>query len=240
MPYVPSKKTDGKSTDREVLDAAVEISAQKAAAEFTTNLSILEIYMRLFASTAANVRDLLHGQPASYEEGAALARAIHETGARYDYEGAYLGELNYAITRFIQRVPQILVREGKWKQELRYWYNARIFEALYQAAHAAAKYPCGIAGVFLDIALEYKVRVNSAYEAAQIVKSGDCYDAPYYTRLVEVVDGRGKRIGFQHIMLERTPETVGVDVLPMKVVLQRRAVPRTKSAAKKIRASRRA
>ena len=69
--------------------------------------------------------------------------------------------------------------------ELRYWYQAIIF------------------GVQLDVALEYKRRVNSAYEAAQIIKSGDCYDTPYRTQLVSVVNKEGKEIGQIEIMIKR-------------------------------------
>ena len=43
MPYVPSKKTDGKSTDREVIDIAVENLACKAANEITANPTLLDV-----------------------------------------------------------------------------------------------------------------------------------------------------------------------------------------------------
>jgi hypothetical protein len=37
-----------------------------------------------------------------------------------------------------------------------------------------------------DVKDEYKRRVNTAYEALQIRKSGDCYEkSPFHTQLVE-------------------------------------------------------
>jgi hypothetical protein len=41
--------------------------------------------------------------------------------------------------------------------------------------------------------------VNRSYETAQIIKSGDCYDTPYYNRLVKVVDEKGQDVGYMHI-----------------------------------------
>ncbi len=42
---------------------------------------------------------------------------------------------------------------------------------------------------------EYKRRANTAYEAAQIKKPGDCYDAPYHTELIDIKNENGKVIG---------------------------------------------
>ncbi len=39
-------------------------------------------------------------------------------------------------------------------------------------------------GALEDVKDEYKRRANTAYEAAQIRKSEDCYDTPYHTELV--------------------------------------------------------
>ncbi len=60
-----------------------------------------------------------------------------------------------------------------------------------------------------------------AYEAAQIVKSGDCYDTPYYSRLVEVVDEEGNFVGHQHVMLKRDESTLNKDVLDGQLVLRK-------------------
>jgi len=224
MPYVPSKKTDGKSTDREILNFAVEKLAKVAAAKITNNLSLIEVYKSIFVGVAQELRRysvIQGGGVSSGSEEAILARAIYEVGAKYGYEGAYLGELNYAFTRFIQRVPQIKVKNGEWTQELRYWLYAATVEALTYTAYETKGLGLGISGVFEDIKDEYKRRVNTAYEAEQIMKSGDCYDGPYYTRLVEVVDDKGAHVGYQEVMLKREDATLNKDVLEGKVVLKR-------------------
>jgi len=222
MPYVPSKKTDGKSTDREILDAAVESLAKIAATKITNNLSLIEVYKSIFAKVVQELHSLIKGAGVSSEsEESVLAQAIHEVGAKYGYEGAYLGELNYAGTRFIRRVPQIKVKNGEWTQELRYWLYAATVEALTYTAYETKGLGLGISAVFEDIKDEYKRRVNTAYEAAQIMKSGDCYDGPYYTRLVEVVDEKGKHIGYQEVMLKRDSATLDKDILEGRVVLKK-------------------
>lgn len=133
-----------------------------------------------------------------------LANAIVETAMRHKYDGAFAGELNYSLTRLLQEIPRGLVEAGQFTEELRYWIQPLMY------------------GVLLDVALEHKLRVNTAYEAAQIVKSGDCYDTPYYTRLVEVVDEQGKVIGHQHVMVQRSEETFNQDVLDYKIVVRRK------------------
>jgi hypothetical protein len=132
----------------------------------------------------------------------ALAKAIAEVSSRHKYEGAFAGELNYSLTRLLQEIPRELIKANQLKEEIRYWIQPTMY------------------GVLLDVALEHKLRVNTAYEAAQIVKSGDCYDTPYYTRLVEVVNREGKHVGYQHIMLKRDPSTLDLDVLPNKIILE--------------------
>lgn len=136
----------------------------------------------------------------------ALADAIAEVSARHKYEGAFAGELNYSLTRLIQEIPRSLIKAGQLKEEMRYWTQPTMY------------------GVLLDVALEHKLRVNTAYEAAQIIKSGDCYDTPFYTRLVEVVDEDGTIIGHQHIMLKRDESTLNVDVLPVQIKVKTKEV----------------
>ncbi len=221
MPYVPSKKTDGKSTDREVIDFAVEKAAEAAANEITNNLSLIRVYKRAF-------EDIIHGikneDAANNFEAMSLGKTIREVGAGYDYEGAYLGELNYAITRFIQRVPQIKVERKEWKQELRYWLYAATIEALIDTANRMRNESAdtGIGGVFEDIKDEYKRRVNTAYEAEQIIKSGDAYDTPYYTKLIEVVDENGNSVGHMEVMLKRSDETLHQDLLDGQLVIKKK------------------
>lgn len=124
-----------------------------------------------------------------------LAKAIAMTAARHGYEGAFAGEMNYALTRILNELPRQLMAHGVIKEEIRYWIQPTMY------------------GVLLDVALEHKRRVNVAYEADQIVKSGDCYDTPYYTRLVEVVDQNGKVVGHQEVMLKRSPDTLNKDIV---------------------------
>lgn len=224
MPYVPSKKTDGKSIDREVLDVAVEDLAQKAAGEITNNASLKKVYRFIFVRVASDVHTMLTSPSvvASCEDPEwDLAKAIYETGAKYEYEGAFLGEFNYAFTRFIQRVPQVKVQWGAWKMtdELRYWLYAETVAALVYASRHTEDLDIAVDGVFIDIKDEYKWRVNRSYETAQIIKSGDCYDTPHYNKPVEVVDEKGNHVGHVYVDLKRSEETLHVDVLPGRFVL---------------------
>ncbi len=133
-----------------------------------------------------------------------LSKAIAEVSARHGYEGAFAGELNYSITRLLQEIPRDLMEKSQIKEELRYWLQPLMY------------------GVLLDVVLEHKRRVNVAYEAAQIVKSGDCYDTPYYTRLIEIVDQRGDHIGYQEVMVKRSDATLKEDVLATILVNSRK------------------
>ena len=223
MPYVPSKKTDGKSTDREVLDAVVERLANYAAAGIANNLSLISTYKSVFISVAQALRSIIRGGNAGSGAEVDLAQTIYDVGAKYGYEGAYLGEFNYAFTRFIQRGPQLKVENGIWAQELRYWLYAATVEALIYASYETRDFCIGVSGVFEDIKDEYKRRVNIAYEAEQILKNGDCYDTPYYTRVVTVVDSNGNAVGHMEIMLKRSPDTLAKDLLEGHLVLQKKS-----------------
>lgn len=241
MPYVPSEKTNPPAEDRKILDATVEPLARKVANEITSNLSIIKIYKRTFLNVARALNLILLNERADAlmskvtllifrqlwknpePEELNLARAIYEVGAKYGYEGAFLGELNYPFTRFIQRVPQIMVTQGKWKEELRYWLYAATVEGLTWTASKTKNWGIGISGVFEDIKDEYKWRVNRSYEAAQIIKSGDCYDTPFYGRLIEVIDEEsGKLIGYMEPWLKRSEETLHQDVLDWQIVVKKK------------------
>lgn len=124
-----------------------------------------------------------------------LSDGIAHVAKKYKYDGAFAGELNYALTRLIQEIPRSLISSGQIKEEIRYWMQPLMY------------------GVLLDVALEHKRRVNVSYEAAQIVKSGDCYDTPYYTRLVEIVDKEGNHVGYQEIMVKRSIDTLDKDII---------------------------
>lgn len=130
------------------------------------------------------------------------ADKIAEVAAQYKYDGAFAGELNYFLTRVLNHLPRSLMAICGFKEEIRYWIQPVMY------------------GVLIDVALEHKRRVNVSYEAAQIIKSGDCYDTPYYTRLVEVVDKAGKHIGYQEVMLKRDESTLFADKLAGKIVLE--------------------
>lgn len=225
MPYVPSKKTVPPAPDRELIDIFVEKLADQISNDVTDNLSLLTEYKRVFmviANKLAKINQENKFDPSGTVAEYGLAHTIHATGKKYEYEGAFLGELNYAITRLIQRVPQLLVQKGKWADELRYWVYAQTVSALIYASRHTENYAFGIDGCFEDTKDEYKRRVNPAYEAWQILKNGDCYDTPYYTRLVEVVDENGQLVGHQEIMLKRSEATLRKDVLDGQFVLRQK------------------
>jgi len=231
MPYVPSKKTDGKSTDREVIDAALAPLVQRVAAEITNNFSLRKVYEHVFVDTARAMYHLLHWLTIGeiYKafqletDAIKLAKAILKTGEQYGYEGSYLGEFNYAFTRFIQCVPQIKVERGEWKDEFRYWLYAETISALIYASRHTEGLNIGVDGVFIDIKDEYKWRVNRSYETAQIIKSGDCYSAPYYNKPVEVVDESGAHVGYVYVDVKRSKETLNVDRLDYQLVLKKKS-----------------
>jgi hypothetical protein len=155
-----------------------------------------------------------------------LGRTIFNISEQYNYLGAWLGILNYATTRLIQVLPKLLVEEGLMKVEFRYWYYAEIVGYL----GALVKYfqdidninwiDQGFAGVLEDVKDEYKRRVNIAYEAQQIIDNGDCYDTPYYTKLVEVYDQQNQPCGYAEIMVKRSDSTLGKRVIgKMQIIL---------------------
>lgn len=224
MPYVPSKKTDGKSTNRKVIDAALMPLVQSVAAEITNNFSLRKIYERVFIQTATNLQDMLKstnliGQGLTWD----LAKAIYVTGAKYRYEGAYLGEFNYAFTMFIQLVPKAKVERGDWKDELCYWLYAETVTALRHAENQTEHLNIGVDGVFRDIKDEYKWEVNRSYEIAQILKSGHCYFTPYYNRVVEVIDEGSNHVGHMEVMLKRSDDTLSKDILDFQLVLKKKS-----------------
>jgi len=233
MPYVPSEITpnpsgivkDGKAQDRVLIDKDVKMLSGEIAKKIYLNNSIAEELFRCFINIgnflSLVIQDLGDVSQAEetyiYEDEVFLARTIWKVGKAYNYEGAFLGELNYAITRLIQEVPKRLVEQGKQKSELRYFIYALTVEALVKTTNYFnnKEQMVGIGGVFEDIKDEYKRRVNPGYEAAQIVKSGDCYDTPYYTKLIEIIDQDGHHVGYQEVMIERKNDN-GLDVYGCK------------------------
>ena len=220
MPYVPKN-------DRPAIDVAVEKLANQVADCIKGNETLLDAYYSAFRYTAESLLWLLTRPRSTVNQETPhgyLAVAIRDAGATHGYEGAFLGELNYAITRLIQRVPQIKVARNEWQDtdELRYWLYARTVEALTKTAAHAQEWNTGISGVFEDIKDEYKWRVNRPYETAQIRKSGDCCDAPYYNKPAEVVDEDGNHIGHVYVDLQRSKDTLGIDLLEYQFVARKR------------------
>jgi hypothetical protein len=234
VPYVPSEKTDGESNDRRVIgyaidpktkeriDGALEPLAQQVASAITNNFSLCGVYVNVFTSVVGKLDKLLSGKYDLVSGGKEFefAKAIYNMGDKYGYEGAFLGELNYGFTMFIQRVPEIKVERGDWNEELRYWLYAVTAESLLIASQRTLHLGIGVGGVFDDILREYKDKVNAAYEVEQIVKSGHCYFTPYYKRPVELIDEAGNHIGFMDVMLKRSDETVYEDVLKGQLILK--------------------
>ena len=230
MPYVPSEKTVPPAEDREILNPLVDAVAERAASAIKENRDLIPVYRTVFTNVGLDLELLVQkrhvgGSSPEFH----LASAIFELRKKYDYDGAEDGELNYSITRFIQRVPQIKVKRGEWpnKNELRYWSYVRAGHALIAAALHFKDSELGLMGVYIDVKDEYKWRVNRAYEAAQIIKSGDCYDTPYYTKLMPV---RFKnKVRYIDVYCERDEETLDKDVLEWELV----AVPKKKVKPKK-------
>jgi hypothetical protein len=197
MPYIPPN-------NRPAINAPVDALAEELADALIAQRHTAEIsvhYRKAFREIADFIATL-ERQPGAKPAGKAqeLGRAIVETARGYNLKGAWAGELNYALTQLIQMVPFKMLKKKVWEESLRYWLYAQTVGALTRAGYEIhARYGDdyignGLAGVFEDVKDEYKRRVNTAYEAAQIRKSGDCYDhVPYRTQLVpfKVADAEG-------------------------------------------------
>ena len=218
MPYVPSKKTDGKSTDRELIDVQVEALSRLIVDQVQSNSDLLKLYKQYFIEIGQLLEKPINK---SFDIVTSFAETVFEVAKKYNYEGAFLGELNYAITRVIQRVPKLLAENNKCGlvkgKELRYWLYAMTVSALTYASNKLIDSNIGINGVFEDIKDEYKVRVNKSYEILQILKSGDCYDTPYFNKVVEITDETGKVIGYTYIELVNDGKNVKLDKMPYTI-----------------------
>lgn len=228
MPYVPSKKTDGKSRDRELIDVVVEKYAHYLVDKIEKNYDafsvLLHSFIRLNAYICRYPIELQDFYKISEFE-IQFVNTVLKVGEKYGYDGAFLGELNYGLTRTIQRVPQILAEQGKCGlvigEEIRYWVYAMIVSALTKTAYAIAPNDdLGICGVFEDVKDEFKVRFNKSYEIEQILKSGDCYDTPYFNKVVEIVDENNNHIGYTYIELKNDGENVKLDKMPYKLMVK--------------------
>jgi hypothetical protein len=187
MPYIPPGNRP--AIDEKVSALAEEIVEDMAKSGKTAEVSVY--YREAFVQIAGFVRRLeseAGAAPGSRAE--ELAAVVVETARGYEQLGAWVGELNYAITRLIQMVPYRMWKRGVWAEPLRYWLHAQTVGALTRAAyelHGREENDYvgnGLAGVLEDVKDELKRRVNTAYEAAQINKSGDCFElVPYRTVL---------------------------------------------------------
>ena len=210
MPYIPAAKRP--AIDEKVQALAGDIATAMIAKQHTAEISVH--YRGAFTEIAEFIAEMERGMPGHPVSAAQrLAATIVRTARGSDIggggvKGGWTGELNYAITRLIQRVPDEMRVRGAWDEPLRYWIYAQTVGALTRTAYELHSrmeddyIGNGLAGVFEDVKDEYKRRVNTAYEAAQILKSGDCYDyAPFRTQLVPAtVDGVA---GYQEVMLPR-------------------------------------
>jgi hypothetical protein len=209
VPYIPPANRP--AIDEKVGALAEEIAAVMIREKHTAAVSVH--YRRAFLEIARFITALeqkVAGAPSSRAQ--QLAATIVETARGYGIQGGWTGELNYAITRLIQFVPYEMHRRKAWEDSLRYWIYAETVGALTRTAydlHAGTADDYignGLTGVFEDVKDEYKRRVNSAYEAAQILKSGDCFDyVPFRTQLVSATVGGVS--GHQEVMLPRQERT---------------------------------
>jgi hypothetical protein len=203
MPYIAREERP--ALDRRVAALAEEIAVELVKKNGDTDVSYE--YRSAFKRIAKTLRDLESGaKPKRMGAPERLAVEIFEGAKKHKQRGAWLGNLNYSITRVIQAVPAVMVRRRAWKEEFRYWLYAQTVGALERSAmdcHAGGTddwFYDGLVGVLVDVKDEYKRRVNAAYEAVQIMKSGDCYDTPYRTEVFEVRGKGGVLEGYQETM----------------------------------------
>ena len=199
MPYIVSR-------ERPAIDRIVDALARALAKDLTrrngtTDLSVC--YGEAFAAISDALRRISAGRPGKVRTPA--EKLALEVFANREKDAAWLGRLNYAVTRLIQSVPKKMVEGGSRKEEFRYWVYAETVGALTRAAMSAhqaggGSVAYGLVGVFTDVKDEYKRRVNSAYEAVQIARSGDCYSTPYRTELTKVRGAGGRVVGYQEVM----------------------------------------
>ena len=206
MPYI--SQADRPALDKTVDALADELSNKLIKINKTAHISMLyEGSMLEIVETLYKLEIGGKLKPKTTEQ--SLAATIFEISKAHDYDCPWLGELNYSMTRLIQLVPRKMVEKGKWKDEFRYWIFAQTAGALEKTALRINKRLTlekhayilnGIIGALIDIKDEYKRRVNTAYEAVQIRKSGDCYDGPYHTELRDEKDASNNTVGYTEIM----------------------------------------
>lgn len=206
MPYIAAE-------ERPAIDKKVEALAEQIASvlslEKNKDTDVSVHYRRTFVAIARVLLQLEQGKTARKVHDRAwnlAAEVFGDAGKASKERGAWLGRLNYALTRLIQVVPDKMVKGGSWKEPFRYWVYAQTVGALERSAMevdalGGDDWPTdGLVGVLLDVKDEYKRRVNAAYETVQIRKAGDCYTTRYRTELSEVKDPAGRVIGYGEVM----------------------------------------
>ncbi len=203
MPYIAA-------ADRPPLDARVEALADELASRLSDEMNgdteVSLCYKEAFLAVADSLHRLQEGQTQeAHSKAELLAHEIFVSGKNHGYRGAWLGGLDYALTRLIQVVPLKMVEKKAWNEEFRFWIYAQTTGALQRTAmtvHSANDdwVNDALVGVLTDVKDEYKRRVNSAYEAFQIKTSGDCYSTRYRTEISDVRDDEGRVIGYEEIM----------------------------------------
>lgn len=206
MPYIP--QADRPRLDVKVNDLAEEIATNLVNLKGTGEIAAF--YEKSFLTIYDVLYSLETGEKVKLDSKAKiLANEMFEVAKARDHRPSWLGEMNYSVTRLIQLVPRKMVEKGAWKEEFRYWLFAQTAGALERAALEINKKKIdekltyilnGMVGALFDIKDEYKRRVNTAYEAVQIRKSGDCYDTPFHTELEDIKDGGGNLSGYRETM----------------------------------------
>jgi hypothetical protein len=207
MPYIAAE--DRPSLDA-VVDALADELASKLAKEMNGDTEVSTCYKEAFVAVARRLGGLQKGEEQSARSRAEkLAFEIFTGAEKHGYRGAWVGGFDYALTRLIQRVPVEMVEKRVWKEEFRFWVYVQTAGALERTAMSIHSdggdddwVTDALVAVLTDVKDEYKRRVNSAYEAIQIMKSGDCYSTPYRTEVVEVKDDTSKVIGYTEVMKE--------------------------------------
>lgn len=218
MPYI-------EKPERDELDASIGELAQDIAKRLSSKPNkqgkrvnqqeedISGLYKQAILEVADTIIGLEEGKTSVASTPAQrLGQKIFEAGkgAGEGGQAEWLGRFNYSITRLIQDVPHIMVVNLEWQAEFRYFLYALTAGALEQSALDIRSRKVsgnrewvinGLVGSLFDVKDEYKRRVNTSYEAIQIKKSGDCYDVPFRTEIVEVKDPEGNK-GYQEIMMD--------------------------------------
>ncbi len=211
MPYIAA--VERPALDKKVEALAEELSSTLARGE-NKETEVSVIYKQAFVAIGRGLLQLERGK--SVRAPGHSKNLVIEIFGKPETQGrgAWLGRLNYSVTRLIQEVSKSMVEKGVWKEEFRYWLYAVTVGALTRAAmeihdSEGEGWPIdGVVGVLIDVKDEYKRRVNSAYETVQIKKAGDCYTTPYRTELSEVKDGAGKVVGYTEVMNEPSKQAL--------------------------------